>query len=291
MRVHLIDGTYELFRAHFSKRPSHEGPGGVPLKATVGVAASLIALLHDPVEAPTHVAIAFDNPIESFRNDLFDGYKTGEGVPEELAAQFDRVEEAAHALGIRVWSMRDHEADDALATGAARLRDEVEQVRILTPDKDLAQCVRGQRVVQVDRRDGKILDEPAVVAKHGVAPASIPDLLALIGDTADGIPGLPGWGAVSASTVLREYGHLEAIPSDARAWKVKPRGAEKLAAVLEARRADALLYRKLATLIEDAPIAATLEEVSFGGIPRDAFHAWCDRNLVTHLRERPTRWR
>lgn len=291
MRLHLIDGTYELFRAHFSKRPGHAAPDGQDVKATAGVMASLLALLHESAEAVTHVAVAFDNPIRSFRNDLFAGYKTEEGVPAELLAQFDLVEEAVRALGVAVWSMKDFEADDGLATGAARFRDAVEQVRILTPDKDLGQCIRGEQVVQVDRRQNKVVNEAALRALRGVAPESIPDFLALVGDTADGIPGLPGFGEKGAAAVLAHYVHLEAIPDEVAQWAVKPRGADRLAATLAASREDALLYRRLATLREDAPVDTDLEALAFKGVPREAFHAFCDRLALTTLKTRPERWR
>lgn len=292
MRLHLVDGTYELYRAHFSPRPGHTSPEGQDVKATVGVMSSLLMLLHDAEEAVTHVAVAFDNPIRSFRNALFDGYKSDEGVPPELRAQFDLVEKAVAALGVRVWSMKEHEADDALCTAAAKWAGEVEQVRLLTPDKDLGQCVRGQRVVQVDRRQEKVLDEDAVRAKLGVAPASIPDLLALMGDDADGIPGLPGFGEKGASSLLSAYGTLEAIPEDASTWSVRPRGADKLAATLRAHREDALLYRRLATLVTDAPLPGTrtLEDVAWKGVPRSVFEPFCDTLGVNTLKRRPKRW-
>lgn len=289
MRCHLVDGTYELFRAHFSKRPSRRGPNGKDLKATVGVASSLISLVHEAGEAVTHLAIAFDNPIRSFRNDMFAGYKTEDGVPPELLAQFADVEEAVKALGMRVWSMRDHEADDGLASGARRFRGEVEQVRILTPDKDLGQCIRGTRVVQVDRMRSRLIDEDELLKSKGVAPASIPDLLALTGDAADGVPGIPGWGAVSAATVLREYVHLDAIPADPRMWTVKVRGADRLAAALNAQRDDALLYRRLTTLVDDLDLG-DLDSVRFAGVPREAFLAWCTNVGVDDLAPRITRW-
>lgn len=292
MRLHLVDGTYELFRAHFSPRPGHAAPDGQDVKATVGVMSSLLALLHDGAEAVTHVAVAFDNPIRSFRNALFDGYKSDEGVPPELLAQFDGVERAVRALGVRVWSMKEHEADDALATAAARWADDVEQVRLLTPDKDLGQCVRGRRVVQVDRRQEKELDADAVRAKLGVAPESVPDLLALVGDDADGIPGLPGFGEKGAAAVLNAYGHLESIPDDAASWTVRPRGAEKLAATLREHRADALLYRKLATLVTDVPLpeTRTLADLEWKGVPEAAYTALCDALGLTTLKRRPKRW-
>jgi len=290
MRLHLVDGTYELFRAHFSPRPGHTAPGGQDVKATAGVMSSLLALLHDPQEAVTHLAVAFDNPIRSFRNALFAGYKTEEGVPPELLAQFDLVEEAVRALGVTVWSMKDHEADDALATAAARWAGEVEQVRLLTPDKDLGQCVRGKKVIQVDRRQEKEFDEDGVRAKLGVPPASVPDLLALMGDDADGIPGRPGFGEKGAATLLTAYGHLEAIPADASTWSVRPRGADKLAATLREHREEALLYRKLATLVTDAPLKESLGALEWAGVPRGHFEALCDKLGVTTLKARPKRW-
>jgi 5'-3' exonuclease len=290
MRLHLIDGTYELFRAHFSPRPGSTAPDGRDVKATVGLLSSLLALLHDKGEAVTHLAVAFDNPIRSFRNDLFAGYKSDEGVPPELRAQFDLAEEAVRALGVTAWSMKEHEADDALCTAAARWAGEVEQVRVMTPDKDLGQCVRGRQVVQVDRRQEKELDEDAVRAKLGVAPASVPDLLGLMGDDADGIPGLPGFGEKGAAMLLNAYGHLEAIPDDASKWTVKPRGAEKLAATLREKRADALLYRTLATLVTDAPLKESLADLEWKGVPREPYLAMCERLGLTSLKTRPKRW-
>lgn len=290
MRLHLVDGTYELYRAHFSPRPGHSAPDGQDVKATVGLMSSLLALLHDKAEAVSHLAVAFDNPIRSFRNALFADYKSDEGVPPELHAQFDLAEEAVRALGVTVWSMKDHEADDALATAAARWAGEVEQVRLLTPDKDLGQCVRGSQVVQVDRRQEKVLDEEGVRAKLGVLPASVPDLLALMGDDADGIPGLPGFGEKGASALLTAYGHLEAIPADAAQWTVRPRGAEKLAATLREHREEALLYRKLATLVTDAPLKESLAQLQWAGVPRAPFEALCDRLGLTSLKSRPKRW-
>ncbi|MGQ0508649.1 MAG: 5'-3' exonuclease [Myxococcaceae bacterium] len=288
MRVHLIDGTYELFRAYFSKRPSHRAPDGRDLKATVGLASSLLSLLQSTDEKVTHVAAAFDNPIRSFRNDLFDGYKTEEGVAEALLSQFEDAEDAVAALGITVWRMVDHEADDGLATGAARYAPDVAQVRILSPDKDLAQCVRGDHVVTVDRHREKVYDEAAVVEKFGVKPALIPDLLALVGDSADGIPGLPGIGEKTAAVLLARYGHLEQIPE--RNWDVAVRGADKLQACLKERREDVLLYRKLATLVTDAPIKESLADLEWKGVPRDRFDDWCDRVGSTRMKERPTRY-
>jgi 5'-3' exonuclease len=290
VRLHLVDGTYELYRAHYAPRPGHLAPDGRDCKATVGVVGSLLSLLNDPVEAVTHLAVAFDNPIRSFRNDLFPAYKSDEGVPPELRAQFDLVEEAVRSIGVTVWSMREHEADDGLATGAARFAAQVEQVRILTPDKDLGQCLRGDKVVQVDRRQNKLTDEAGFRALHGYAPRSVPDFLALTGDTADGIPGLAGFGEKSASMLIGAYEHLEQIPEHPFHWKVKPRGALRLAATFTERRADALFYRQLATLVETAPIAESLEDLRWGGVPRARFGAWCDELGASRLRPVPRRW-
>jgi 5'-3' exonuclease len=291
-RLHLIDGTYELFRAHFSPGPGRQSPEGQDIKATAGLMGSLLMLLHDDKEAVSHVAVAFDNPIRSFRNALFADYKSEEGVPVELLAQFDLVEEGVRALGVCVWSMKDFEADDALATAARRFRDETSQVRLLTPDKDLSQCVVGDRVVQVDRMRERVLDEPGVHVARGVPPASVPDLLALVGDAADGIPGLPGFGEKGAAALLNAYAHLDRIPADAKDWSVRPRGADKLAATLRERREDALLYRRLATLVKDAPLPETpdLGALAWKGVPRAPFEALCDRLGLARLRSRPQRW-
>jgi 5'-3' exonuclease len=290
VRLHLVDGTYELFRAHYAPRPDHLDPSGRDAKATVGVVASLLALLHEASEAVTHLAVAFDNPIRSFRNDLFPDYKSDEGVPPELRSQFDAVEDGVRALGVAVWSMREYEADDGLAAGAARFADQVEQVRILTPDKDLGQCIRADRVVQVDRRQKRVTDETAFRALRGFAPRSMPDFLALTGDTADGIPGLAGFGEKSASLLVGAYEHLERIPPHAYQWTVKPRGALALAATLAERRDEALFYRKLATLDPTAPVAQSLDELRFRGVPRARFERWCDELGATTLRTAPRRW-
>lgn len=269
MRLHLVDGTFELFRAHFSPGPSRTWQGR-DVKATVGVCRSLLALLANEDEDVTHLAVAFDNPIESWRNDVFAGYKDGSGIEAELAAQFDQVEQAVAALGIAVWSMDRHEADDAMATAAVRWVDEVDQVRIMTPDKDLAQVVRGDRIVQVDRMRNREFDQDGVVERLGVAPASVPDYLALVGDTADGIPGLAGWGAKSTATVLRHYGHLDQIPDDVANWEVQVRGAARLAGVLAGSREDAALYRRLATLDLDVALDDDLEALRHRGVPASA---------------------
>lgn len=286
-RVHLVDGTWELFRAHFSKRPGKTAPDGRDVKATVGLLYSLLGLIEDAQEGVTHLAVAFDNPIRSFRNDLFDGYKTEEGVPPELLAQFDLAEEATRALGIAVWSMKEFEADDGLAAGAARFAGEVEQVRIMACDKDLMQCVRGQQIVLMDRMRQREMDEAWVRAQKGVAPESIPDWLALVGDTADGYPGLDGFGEKGAAAVLAEFSRIEAIPDDPRRWPKSVRGADRLAATLRERKDEALLYRTLATLREDAPISADLSELEYSGPRWDEWRAFCERNGI-EMRQRPT---
>jgi len=275
MRLHIVDGTYELFRAHFSPRPPHTDPEGRDNKATVGVAMSLLGLLQEADEAVTHVAVAFDNPIRSFRNDLFDGYKSDEGVPPELLAQFDSVEEATRALGITVWSMKEFEADDAMAAGAARFSPQVEQVRLMTPDKDMGQCLVRRNVVQVDRRQKKSWDGEGLKVRWGFGPQSVPDFLALVGDTADGIPGLKGFGEKTTAALLGRYPHLEDIPDQASRWEVKVRGADALAATLLAGREDARLYRTLATLREDVPLKEDLAALEYRGVPRELFEVFC----------------
>lgn len=261
MRLHLVDGTFELYRAHFAPRPPHSAPDGRDVKATLGLTFSMLALASDRKEAVTHLAVFFDNPIRSFRNDLFDGYKSDDGVPPELHAQFNLAEEAVRAAGIAVFGMRDFEADDGIATLAERFKNDVEQVRVLSPDKDFGQLLDGARIVQVDRMRDRVLDEQALLKRRGIRPESLPDWLALVGDDADGIPGVPGIGETSASALLGAYRHLEAIPSNPSAWSVRPRGAPAIAAALVAHREDALLYRRLATLRKDAPIAASLDEL------------------------------
>lgn len=276
MNVHLVDGTYELFRMFFGAPPATDRSGR-EVGATRALLRSLLSLVTSP--GVTHVGLAFDTVIESFRNDLFAGYKTGDGIDPALFGQFPLAERAAAALGLRVWSMIELEADDALASAAAQLEGDaaVEQIVICSPDKDLAQCVRGDRVVLWDRRRDQRLDADGVREKFGVSPGSIPDYLALVGDAADGIPGIPRWGARSASLVLARYEHLEAIPDDAGAWAVKVRGAPALAEGLRARRADATLYRTLATLRTDAELGDDLlASLAWRGADRAALHAICD---------------
>ena len=266
MQVHLVDGTYELFRAFFGA-PS-ASVNGREVGASRGLLRSLAMWLRSGTV--THIAIAFDHVIESFRNDLFAGYKTGEGVEPTLLAQFALAEDCARALGIVTWPMIEVEADDAIGTGAATLaRDKrVKQILLVTPDKDLAQAVIGSRIVTCDRHREIILDDAGVVAKFGVSPASIPDYLALVGDAADGIPGIPRWGKTSAAALLARYKHLEKIPDDAAKWDVKVRGADALASSLRERRKDATLYRTLATLKNDCklPSPATVENVAWRGV-------------------------
>ena len=290
MKVHLVDGTYELFRAYFGAPPAQDATGR-PVGAVRGLLATLVSLLREP--DVTHVACAFDHVIESFRNELFAGYKTGEGVEAELLAQFQPAEEAVAALGVVVWSMVEFEADDALATAASRFRDDpaIEQVVICSPDKDLSQCVAGSRVICRDRLRRLDRDEAGVLARFGVKPASIPDWLALVGDTADGIPGIPGWGEKSAAAVLARYERIEAIPDDARSWRVDVRGRERLAAALAARREDAELYRRLATLRSDVPLAETLADLEWRGAPRRALERLTTAIGAADLLARVPRWR
>jgi 5'-3' exonuclease len=276
MRVHLVDGTFELFRAHYAPRPGHVGLDGSDLKATVGVVRALAALLGESGEAVTHLAVAFDNPITSFRNQLFPAYKSDEGVEPALRAQFDLVETGVAALGVPVWRMAEFEADDALATAAVALAGTpgVDQVRILTPDKDLGQVLRGEAVVQVDRVRRRVLTEATLLAEKGLLPAQVPDFLALVGDTADGIPGLPGWGEKSSAAVLAAHGRLEDIPDDVRAWAAHPRSAPRLAETLASHRAEAGLYKVLASLRTDVPLDTSLSALRWRG-PAPGLEAWC----------------
>ena len=285
MRLHLVDGTYELFRAYYGAPPAL-APDGREVGAVRGLLRTLLSLLHE--NGVSHVACAFDHVIESFRNDLFAGYKTGDGVPEELMAQFALAERAAGALGVVVWPMVEFEADDALATGAARWANEsgVDQVVICTPDKDMAQCVRGSRVVCLDRMRRRMLDAAGVIAKFGIRPESIPDWLALVGDDADGIPGIPGWGAKSSALVLSRYARIEAIPDDAARWDVAVRGAATLARALAERREEAGLYKRLATLREDVPLTETLADLEWRGIRREELAALCREIGDSELLER-----
>jgi 5'-3' exonuclease len=286
MDVHLIDGTYELFRSWFGA-PESTSPSGQEVGATRGFLRSMAAMLRD--DAVTHVACAFDHTVESFRNELFEGYKTGEGLEPELFAQFPLVERASRALGIVTWPMTEFEADDALAAAAYAYRDhrDVDRVVIASPDKDLCQCVRGDDVVTLDRRRGIVLNEEGVREKFGVSPGSIPDYLALVGDAADGIPGIARWGARSAAVVLAKFEHIESIPDDHKAWNVKVRGAATLAKNLREQREDAMLYRTLATLRTDAPISESLEDLRWQGPDRTALETLCEeigeRDVLTRI--------
>jgi 5'-3' exonuclease len=263
MNVHVVDGTYELFR-HYYALPSSRDADGREIAAVRGVVASIRGMLR---EGATHIGVATDHVIESFRNGLWDGYKRGEGIDPDLFAQFPLLEEALVAAGVVVWPMVEFEADDALAAAAAiaAADSRVERVFICTPDKDLAQSVRGTRVVQLNRRTHTLFDEAGIIAKFGVPPASIPDYLALVGDAADGFPGLPGWGAKSTATVLACYGHLEEIPADPRDWNVTVAGSARLAETLRRDRDQALLFRKLATLRTDIELFDNVDELRWTG--------------------------
>jgi 5'-3' exonuclease len=269
LRVHVIDGTYELFR-HFYALPPAKDAQGREIAAVRGVIHSILGMIRGG-EA-THLGVATDHVIESFRNRLWRGYKTSEGVPQILMDQFPMLEAAVHALGVAVWPMVEYEADDALAAAAvaAAADKRVEQVVICTPDKDLAQIVSGTRIVQLNRRTRAVFDEAGVVKKFGVTPASIPDYLALVGDSSDGYPGLPGWGPKSASGVLRRFGHLESIPDDPREWRANVVNSGKLAATLAEQRARVMLFRDLATLRTDIPLFKNVDQLKWTG-PRPEF--------------------
>ena len=274
LEIHLIDGTYELFR-HYYALPSARDQDGREVAAVRGVLASVLGMIKG---GATHIAVATDHVIESFRNDLWPGYKTGEGIEPDLLAQFPLLEDVLSAAGLVVWPMVEFEADDALAAAAvAAARDaRVERVIICTPDKDLAQCVRGTRIVQLNRRTGVTLDESGVIKKFGVSPVSIPDYLALVGDSADGYPGLRGWGAKSSAAVLAKFVHLESIPSDVREWRVNATNASALAATLSRELEHALLFRKLATLRTDIALFENVDQLYWKG-PTDTFEALAAR--------------
>jgi 5'-3' exonuclease len=295
VQLHLVDATYELFRAHYAPRPDVRGTDGVILSGVSGLCDQLLYLLRD--EGATHVGCATDRVIESFRNDLFPGYKSSAGMPSELLSQFPIAESAIEALGIVLWPMVEWEADDAIAAAADRFSADpaVERIVVCTPDKDMAQLVSDSRVVLWDRRRGLTYDDAGVRAKWGVGPASIPDWLALVGDTSDGFPGLPGWGAKSAAAVLSVYGSLEAIPQRASHWEVPSlRGAPVLAATLREQWDNAMLYRDLArlrTTADGVPIAqASPDELRWDGAPRETWEAFCDQWGLARLRSRPHRW-
>lgn len=289
MKIHLVDGTYELFRSYFAM-PKTVGPAGQPTGAVRGLIQTLLVLLRE--DDVTHLACAFDSEIKSFRNDLFDGYKTGADTPADLKAQFSLAERAAAALGIVVWPMTEFEADDAIATAAYRWKDtpEVQQIVVCSPDKDLAQIVSGNKVVSLDRRRELVLDEEGVLDKFGVSPESIPDYLALVGDSADGIPGVPRWGAKSTAQVLQAFKHIENIPDDAGIWEIEVRGARSLAQNLTERREDAMLYRELATLRLDVPIREKMEDVRWKGAKREEYRAICIECGFDRLLTAPIKW-
>lgn len=288
-KIHLVDGTYELFRSFFGAPPK-KAPDGREVGATLGLINSLLALLTK--SGATHVACAFDHVIESFRNDLFAEYKTSAGVDPGLLAQFPLAEEAVAALGLVVWPMVEFEADDALASATIRFRNEpgVDQVVICSPDKDLAQLVSGEKVVCWDRRRDIIYDEAAVLAKFGVRPASVPDWLALVGDSADGYPGISGWGAKSASAVLSRYEHIESIPDDPGQWDLGSARALRLSESLRAHHEQVLLYRHLATLRHDVPLQERIADLEWQGAhPR--LKSLCHELGAEKLLERIPRWR
>jgi 5'-3' exonuclease len=286
LKVHLLDGTYELFR-HFYAMPKQTDPDGHEVAAIVGVLGSVLGMLEG---GASHLGVATDHVIESFRNDLWPGYKTSEGIDAELLAQFHPLEDALRDMGVKVWAMEEFEADDALASAARRAaaNPAVEQVIICTPDKDLSQCVTGDRIVQLDRRKREQRDERGVKERFGIGPASIPDYLALVGDSADGFPGVPGWGEKAASTVLAHYPHLERIPPSATSWGVPVRGAARLSTALEAHRELALLFRKLATLRDDVDVFQDVSELRWRG-PTAAFEDRARRLNVPGLWERARR--
>jgi 5'-3' exonuclease len=283
MDVHLIDGTYELFR-HFFAVPAAKDVDGQEIGAVRGVLASVLSMIE---RGATHIGVATDHVVESFRNDLYPGYKTSEGVAPELLSQFPILEEALEAMGVVVWPMVEFEADDALASAAAKaaLDDQVKQVFICTPDKDLSQCVVGTRVVQLDRRHDTVRDEAGVVAKFGVSPQSIPDYLAVVGDSADGFPGVAGWGQKAAASVLSQYSHLENIPKDWKEWQPSIRKARALSESLFSSWNDAVLFRTLATLRLDVPVFTTVEDLLWHG-PRPSFEDYCRRMKSPELLRR-----
>lgn len=281
MKVHLVDGTYELYRQHFGQATRHSEPP--PLAATIGVLSSTLQLIAD---GATHIGVASDHVIESFRNDLYEGYKTSEGMEPVIMHQIPLVEDALRTMGITVWPMEEYEADDALGSAArvAAADTRVQQVVMLTPDKDLGQCVTGTRVVQFDRRNNIIIDEAGVIAKFGVEPASIADYLGLVGDTSDGFPGLQGWGAKSAATVLAKYKTIEAIPDDETTWEVQVRGAAKLAATLRDNRELAALFKKVATIVTTVEVGH-VDEWRWNG-PTPEFQALCEELGIPQLAKR-----
>ncbi len=289
MKLYLIDGTYELFRAHYGA-PPRAAPDGKPIGASVGLLQSLLMLLRE--QEPDYIACAFDHPIESFRNELFTGYKTGDGVPDELLEQFDLAESVTRSLGIVTWPMAEFEADDAIATAVSAWKDypALECIVICSVDKDLMNLVDDSRVVVWDRRRNITYTEKEVLQRFGVSPSSIPDYLALVGDSADGIPGIKRWGAKSTATALAEYGHIENIPDAYEDWTVKIRGARSLAAEISSNREAASLYRTLATLRTDVPLSETLDDLRWSGVTRKEYLSLCESLGLERLRDAPTVW-
>ena len=290
MKLHLVDGTYELFRAYYGAPPSN-APDGRPVGATRGLLQTLLSLLRQP--DVTHVGVAFDHIVESFRNELFGGYKTGDGVPTDLANQFELAERVARALGFVVWPMVEFEADDAIATAVARWAEApgVDQVVICSPDKDMMQLIRGQDVVSLDRRRQIVIDYKGVVEKFGVEPGSIPDYLALVGDTSDGIPGVPRWGAKSASLVLKRYKRIEAIPENPMLWDLSVRGAKSMANELKEHRSVVDLYKVLAPLRLDVPLTESLEDLKWKGARSPEYNILCSELGFQTLATAPSQWR
>ncbi|HEX2766594.1 MAG TPA: 5'-3' exonuclease H3TH domain-containing protein [Candidatus Limnocylindria bacterium] len=292
MKLHLVDATFELFRAYYS-RPPRRAPDGRPVNAVQGLVDSMLSLLREP--DVTHIGAATDYVIESWRNDLYPGYKSSAGVDPALLAQFRDAERALRALGMPVWAMVEDEADDAIAAAVHRFGADarLDQIVICSVDKDLGQLVEGGRIVLRDRMRKVEYDEEGIVAKFGVRPESIPDYLALVGDSSDGFPGLPGWGAKSAAAVLAKFGHLEAIPASVLEWELDLRNASRLALTLEQHRDEAFLYRRLATLNRDARIedvTASLDDLEWRGVPREEFLALCEELGFDTVRERVHRW-
>ena len=289
MKIHLVDGTYELFRAYYGV-PSVLSPDGTEVGAVRGLVQTLLSLLRQ--DDVTHVGCAFDSVVESFRNKMFSGYKTSDGMPEDIKNQFALAERAARALGVVVWPMEEFEADDAIASAVHQWRDmsDVEQIIICSPDKDLAQMVIGTRVVLLDRRRRITIDEEGVRDKFGVLPDSIPDYLALVGDAADGIPGIPKWGAKTASTVLKRYTHIEAIPESHLLWDAEVRGAKTVAENLVTHKTEAFLYRELATLCVDVPILESIDDLKWVGANRSEYVELCNDMGFDGLASSPNQW-
>ena len=289
MKIHLIDGTYELFRAYYAMPPLR-APDGRPVGAVRGLIQTVLALVRQ--EDVSHLGCAFDHVIESFRNKMFAGYKTGAGIPANLLDQFEMAERAVSSLGVVVWPMVEYEADDAIATAAFRWREnsQVDQVVICSPDKDLTQMVRGQQVVCLDRRKNITFDEAGVRDKFGVSPESIPDYLGLVGDSADGIPGIPRWGAKTTASILSYYNYIEAIPQDPLEWQVRLRGADAIASSLAAHWEEALLFRELGTLRVDVELPETLDQLEWNGVRRNDFEGLCAELGFSQLTVRPHEW-